>query len=114
LKKGKWSKNDEKYEGNVGQRLLYNWDAYCIDNACNMDSFSTQYLRNYLILDSDVNAFKLVAVRSIRAKPDHPCHKQNGGCSHICAAVQKHKVSNRNFNLYISLVTEQVECFKWQ
>jgi hypothetical protein len=84
--------NSPNYDA-LGQQLLYNWDSYCIDNAFNTNSFNTQYLRNFLILDSDEDELKLVAARSIRAKPDHPCHKQNGGCSHICAAVPKHTVS---------------------
>jgi hypothetical protein len=58
-----------------------------------MDMFSTQYLRKYLILDTDVDDLKLVAVRSIRTKLDHPCHINNGGCSHICAPGPKYRVS---------------------
>lgn len=77
-------KNDEGYEDN---------DAYFRDNACNMDLFSIRYSRKYLILDSNVEDLKLVALRSIRAKPDHPCQKKNGGCSHICAARPKRAVS---------------------
>nr|CAJ19121.1 vitellogenin receptor [Blattella germanica] len=35
---------------------------------------------------------KLQGVRGIRAKPNHPCQKENGGCSHICALSQKRMV----------------------
>jgi len=57
------------------------------------DGVGTLYLQNYFILGTGELSLKLVAARKVKAKVDHPCQKNNGGCSHICAAVLKRAVS---------------------